>query len=148
MRKFSNYIKNAWLIVPSNTQLCERWVKDSNECIVTGRSERLTQQVALCCSMTVMDYYSVANLIYEEKDRKGNKFYTSGIVGSRIDKDSGEVEDQKKSRLPEGKLILETMLDGISKFDKEMEEINVSAGVAKKIMSHLCDEKEQFEYHL
>ena len=42
MTKFKNYIKNAWLIVPSNTQLCERWVKDSNECVVTGRSERLT----------------------------------------------------------------------------------------------------------
>ena len=85
--------KNSWLIIPSNTQLCERWVKDANECIVTGRSERLTQQVAICRSLTVMEYYNFANRLYEQKDCKSNKFYSSGKAGYRFDKCNGEVKD-------------------------------------------------------
>jgi len=99
--------------VTSNTKLCERWVKDANECLVIGRSERLTQQVALCRLMTVMEYYCVANRVYEQKERKANKFYSSGKAGSRIDKYNGEVEEWKNFRLLEGKLIIQLIRDSI-----------------------------------
>jgi len=99
--------------VTSNTQLCERWIKDANERLVTCRSERLVQPVAICRLMTVMEYYCVANRVYEQKEQKANNFYSSGKAGSRIDKDNGEVKEWKNSRLPEGKLIIQSMLDGI-----------------------------------
>ena len=40
----------------ANLATVERWVKDSNECLLTGRSENTCHQVALCRSATIMEY--------------------------------------------------------------------------------------------
>ena len=48
IRKFREYVEEEWLIVPSNTQLVERWVKDSNECTFTNKDKHLASLMAIC----------------------------------------------------------------------------------------------------
>ena len=39
MTKLQAYMKKEWLIVPSNTQRVETWVKNTNECTETGKDQ-------------------------------------------------------------------------------------------------------------
>ena len=56
MQKFGIYIKQNWLIVVTNTQLVERWVKDSNECTHSGKDDHIASLIAVCRSATVFKY--------------------------------------------------------------------------------------------
>ena len=47
MRKFFTYCKNNFFIVVSNTQLVERWVKDSNECTLSGKDEHFSSLIGM-----------------------------------------------------------------------------------------------------
>jgi len=92
MQKFKDYIKKEWLIVVSNTQLVERWVKDSNECTLSGKSDHFASIIAVCRSATVFDYKEDAKIEAEGRELKGNQFKTKGIKGERILKKTGEIE--------------------------------------------------------
>ena len=56
MQKFGIYIKQNWLIVVTNTQLVERWVKDSNECTHSGKDGHIVSLIAVYRSATVFEY--------------------------------------------------------------------------------------------
>ena len=95
-----------------------------------------------------MEYYNFANRLYEQKDCKSNKFYSSGKAGYIFDKCNGEVKDWKKSRLPEGKLLIQLILNDITEFDNEREKLIVNEQVVKRILKHLSDNNEQSEFNL
>ena len=40
MHKSRQYVKHSWLIASTNTQLVERWVKDSNERTLSGKDKQ------------------------------------------------------------------------------------------------------------
>ena len=70
------------------------------------------------------------------------------MIGQRIDNSTGEIEVCKKDTLPEGKLIIETMIDEICKLNRRREKMvdnEVKLATMKKI---IIDDKEQYAYHL
>ena len=55
MQKFRKYVKANWYIVVTNTQLVERWVKDSNECTHSGKDDHTASLIDMCRSATVFE---------------------------------------------------------------------------------------------
>ena len=56
MRGFKPYIQQYWLIIATNNQLEERWVKDSKEHTHSGKDKLSSSIVAVCRSATVFLY--------------------------------------------------------------------------------------------
>ena len=94
MRKFFTYCKNNFFVVVSNTQLVEIWVKDSNECTLSGIDEHFSLLIGLCWLTTVFEYKSLSLKESHNCVFKRNTWKTSGKVGERICKKTGEVEDK------------------------------------------------------
>ena len=63
MIRFQEYIELHWLPIVTNTQLVERWVKDSNECPYTGKDDHFASMVGVCHSSTVFEYKEVAKIV-------------------------------------------------------------------------------------
>ena len=57
---FSQFVKQKWSHVPSNTKITKIWVKYSNECIATGKSKKYLRQVAMCWSATIIMFNEIA----------------------------------------------------------------------------------------
>ena len=144
MLEFKEYVEDKWLCVPSNTQITERWVKDSNECTVTGKSAKYARQVAMCRSATVM----VFNEIAAEKEKnlllKANKYYHAGYRGQRISKITGEAEEDT-AHANEGKSINEVYLSELQQLHLRHESISTSTATLQKIHSYLTSDSKQFE---
>ena len=83
-------LKKYYIAFPSNNQLTERWVKDSNECTYLSKDEKMANIYAIVRSCTVMQYTDTAAELLSNRERKGNKYFTSGRKGERIDKRTGE----------------------------------------------------------
>ena len=96
MINFNEYVESNWLPIVTNTQLVERWVKDSNECTYTGKDDHFASMVAICRSSTVFDYKEEANRAATCRVLKGNTYLTTGRLGERIVKKSGERESKKR----------------------------------------------------
>ena len=144
MLEFKEFVENKWINVPSNTQITERWVKDSNECIVTGKSAKYARQLAMCRSATVM----IFNEIVAQKEKRmllrGNKFYHPGYRGQRISKITGELE-QDTMRSKEGRFIHEVYLTDLHKINLSCQSISISADKLKEIYSYLTSDLKQFK---
>ena len=97
MRKFRQYVKNNWLTVSTNTQLVERWVKDSNECTLSGKDEHFSSLIATCRSATIFDYKMDARTEAEGRELKGNQYIAKGIKGQRINRQTGQTEERTNS---------------------------------------------------
>lgn len=93
---FQTYVQTEWFIIPSNTQLVETWVKNANKCTATGKDQHFSSMLALCCSSTVFDMKYKAKREAEVREWKGNKYFTKGTIGNRVDKLTGELESGKK----------------------------------------------------
>ena len=59
--KFRKYVESNCFIVVTNTQLVERWVKDSNDCTHTGKDDHIASLIAIYRSATFLDYKHMAN---------------------------------------------------------------------------------------
>ena len=42
MEVFRNYVRASWFKIAINSQLSERWVKDSNECTATSKDDKMS----------------------------------------------------------------------------------------------------------
>ena len=96
MKKLQAYVKKEWLILPSNTQLVETWVKNANECTETGEDQHFLSMLALCQSTHVFDIKYKANREAEVRELKRKKYFTKGKIGNRIDNRTGERESGKQ----------------------------------------------------
>ena len=96
MLAFKEYVKNNWLVVVTNTQLVERWVKDSNECTYSGKDDNFASMIAVCCSSSVFEYKDDAKVEAYQRDLRGNQFFLSGTNGTRIDRRTGGIETTKQ----------------------------------------------------
>ena len=92
MIHFRQYVTEKWFIVSSNTQLVERWVKDSNECTISGKDECFSSIIAICRSSTVFEYKLEAKEEAERRVLKGNQYITSGRKGDRINRKTNQLE--------------------------------------------------------
>ena len=57
MIEFRKYVKENWITIPTNTQLVERWVKDSNETTFNTKDEGLADAVAILRSTTIFRFF-------------------------------------------------------------------------------------------
>ena len=94
MKLFFKYVKENFFTVATNTQLVERWVKDSNECFSSGKDKHFASLVGICRSSTVFDYKYIAKQEAEERELRGNRFLTGGKLGERIDRRTNKVETE------------------------------------------------------
>ena len=78
IRQFKRYVQENWLTIPTNTQLVERWVKDSNECTFNTKDENLADAVAHLCSTSIFCYRRKFQRLYEDRELSANQHWTAG----------------------------------------------------------------------
>ena len=86
LEPFRHYVSMNWFEIATNTQLAERWVKDSNKCTATSKDEKISNIYAIIRSRTIMCFNDDARDAYINRICKATKFYTRGKLGHRIDK--------------------------------------------------------------
>ena len=140
------YVEDNWLKIATNSQLAERWVKDSNECTATSKDEKMSNIYAIIRSHTVMSFNSEASLEYKDRVRKATKHFTQGRLGERIDKRTGmlEIVDDKKRDEIRGSMLIETIIKRTIELQDEVIQIDATEDVRKQIYSHLVTEASQF----
>ena len=57
IRIFWEYVEDEWLIVPSNTQFVECWMKNTNECTFTNKDKHLPSLMAIYQLDTLLGYF-------------------------------------------------------------------------------------------
>ena len=72
MHKSRQYVKHSWLIASTNTQLVERWVKDSNECTLSEKDKHFLSLITTCQSTTTFDYKANARREAEGRELRCN----------------------------------------------------------------------------
>ena len=72
------FVQNSWLRIATNSQLAERWVKDSNECTFTNKHEKMSNIYAIIRSRTVMYFNESANNEHKDRIRRETKYLTKG----------------------------------------------------------------------
>ena len=147
MEIFRTYIRKKWLIVPSNSQLAERWVKDSNECTYTNKNESLANMYALVRSTTVMVHKDDAQVSYGSRVRKATRNLSAGRIGERMDRRTGAIEDNNV-RLRDGvrgNLLIETIIKETNDIDEKVIKLHLNSSVKKRIKEKLTSDADQFE---
>lgn len=100
MREFCKYIEDNWLIVPTNNQLTERWVKDSNACTHNNQCERFLSLVAMVFSSQYLHLMYEAKEMALEIELKWNQHMGKRKVGEHVVVLTREIE-QKSSADPD-----------------------------------------------
>ena len=72
------YVGKYYIDFPSNNQLTERWVKDSNECTYLSNDEKMANIYAIVILFTVLQFQEDANEVISDRIRKGNICCESG----------------------------------------------------------------------
>ena len=144
MRKF---VQNSWLKIATNSQLAERWVKDSNECTFTNKHEKMSNIYAIIRSRTVMYFNESANNEHKDRIRRETKYLTKGKKGERIVKATGLSEVVNDSERDEirGAALVHTIIDGTIKQCAEVQQLNISKAIRQQIYDHLTNNDKQFE---
>ena len=84
--KFRKYVESSWFIVITNTQLVERWVKDSNACTHTGKDDHIASLISICRSATVLDYKHMVKQAVKDRILRRNQYLAADKIGTRVDK--------------------------------------------------------------
>ena len=74
MIKFRKYVTRKWLIISSIIQLVECWVKDSNECAISGEDESFLSITVICQSSTMSQYKEDAKEEAKTKELRVNQY--------------------------------------------------------------------------
>ena len=143
------YVRQHYIAFPSNNQLTERWVKDSNECTYLSKDEKMANIYAIVRSCTVMQYTDTAAELLSNRERKGNKYFTSGRKGERVDKRTGEQEsiseDERGDSNIRGSLLTSVIIQDIIKKEKKLSGMKVNQNERKNILDHLTKDDNRYE---
>ena len=147
MENMRQFVRETWLKVATNSQLAERWVKDSNECTFTSKHEKMANIYAIIRSRTVMYFNESANDEHKDRSRRATKYLTKGKVGERIVKATGLLEEVNENKRDEirGAMLVRTIIDGTIKQCVEVQQLNVSNAIRNQVYTHLTNENSQFE---
>ena len=147
MLPLRKYVQEKWLKIATNSQLVERWVKDSNECTATSKDEKMANIYAIIRSCTVMYFNDDCRREHKDRIRKATKFFTRGKLGERTDKRTGLVENVNENKRDEmrGSMLVETIIKGTIQLRNEVLALNISEDVRKRIHSHLISDNKQFD---
>ena len=147
MQPFRTYVAESWLKVATNSQLAERWVKDSNECTATSKDENMSNIYAIIRSRTVMEFNDDTNREHKYRIRKATKKFTQGKLGERIDRRTGllEIVNDKNRDEIRGSLLVDTIIKRTIQLRDEVLTLNITDHVRKQISSHLVTDTNQFD---
>ena len=91
---------------------------------------------AIVRSRTVMQYQDKAAELLSNQERKGDKYFTSGRKGERIDKQTGEQEiisgDERGDTILRGSLLISVIIQDIIKKEKELSGTNININGREK----------------
>ena len=73
LQSMQQYVRDNFIAFPSNNQLTERWVKDSNECTYRSKDEFYSNIYAITRSCTVMEFNDDAQIELRNRERRANK---------------------------------------------------------------------------
>ena len=111
-------------------------MKDSNECTYLSKDEKMANIYAIVRSCTVMQYTDTAAELLSNRERKGNKYFTSGRKGERIDKRTGEQEiiseDERGDTSIRGSLLTSVIIQDIIKKETKLRGMNINQNERKK----------------
>ena len=144
MRQF---VRETWLKVSTNSQLAERWVKDSNECTFTSKHEKVANIYAIIRFRTIIYFNKSANDEHNNRARRATKYLTKGKVGEQIVKATElleEVHGNKRDKI-RGAILVRTSIDGTIKQCVEVQQLNVSKVTRNQVYTHLKNDDHQFE---
>ena len=144
IRKFQEYVKKKWLILPSNTQLVERGVKDAKKCTSTNKDDYLSSLLALLRSATVFQFHAHYEKIDENRVMKGNRFMTSGSIGERIDKWTGETENNITRRTRHGSNYISFTIQSVLLRCKSLDSLNTPKLERDKIKECISKKDHRF----
>ena len=85
MKQLNEYCEMSCLKVPTNSQLAERWFKDSNKCTYTGKDEKLSNILEIVRSRTIMCFNDEAYEEHKDCTKKSTNNFTRGKLGERTD---------------------------------------------------------------
>ena len=147
MEPFRIYVRKSWLKIATNSQLAERWVKDSNECTYTSKDERMSNIYAIIRSRTVMCFNDIANTDHKDRIRKGTKYMTKGKLGTRTDKRTGalEIVNEKMRDDIRGSMLISTIIKRTIQQLDDVLSLNVSDDIRLQVWNHLTDDTTQFD---
>ena len=142
IKGFRTYVQENWLPIPTNTQLVERWVKDSNECTFTSKDENFADAVAILRSTTVFRFRQKALRLYEGRILCANQHRSAGKVGSRINKNTGELEETKNIEKVRGAFYNNLVVKHVVLESKALERL-VTENVRQQLLAriknlHMC----------
>ena len=104
---------------------------------------------AIVRSCTVMQYTDTAAELLSNRERKGNKYFTSGRKGERVDKRTGEhetiSEDERGDSNIRGSLLTSVIIQDIIKKEKKLSEMMVNQNERKNILDHLTKDDNRYE---
>ena len=117
MEKICQFVRETWLKIATNSQLAERWVKDSNKCTFTSKHEKMANIYAMICSHTVVYFNESATDEHKNRTRRATEYLTKEKVCKRIMKVTGIVEVVNENKRDEicGVMLVCTIIDGTVK---------------------------------
>ena len=144
MSNFREYMINKCMKTATNSQLAERWVKDSNELTYTGKDEKFSNIMAIVRSRTVMKYNDEAYEQHRARIRKSSLYYTEGALGERIDKRTGLMESGYKKKRDEirGAMLASFIINETIALSHEMKDVKTETKQA--LYAYLTGESTQF----
>jgi len=92
--KFRKYVESKFVIVVTDTQLVNRWVKDSHRCTHIGKDDHITSMIAICRSATVLDYKHMVKQAAKDRILHGNQHLAADKIRTWADK-AGQREASK-----------------------------------------------------
>ena len=145
MVKFSEYVERNWLIIPTNTQLVERWVKDANECTFNTKEEGLADAVAVLRSVTIFRYRRRVLRLSRERILSANQHRSGGKAGSRIDKNTGNVEETNKIDLVRGAFYNCVVISEVLRETEQLKQMKTPLSDRKYILRRIKNPRMSFQ---
>ena len=113
--------------------------------LVTGKSEKYYCQLTMCRCTTVMEFKNIAMDRVKSEIMKENKNYTSGIIGERVNKLTGDLDEYKRLALIEGRLFLQVVQSEMNDFSTQFDSIHFNDEILLKMNSFLKDDSKQYQ---
>ena len=142
MGQFIEYVEDNWLTIPTNTQLVERWVKDANECTFNTKEEGLADAVALLRSVTIFRYRRKVLRMSHERVLSANQHRSGGKAGSRMNKNTGKVEETSKMDLVRGAFYNCLVIAEVLRETEQLKQLRTPLSdrkyILERIKTHTC----------
>ena len=137
MIEFRKYVKENWLTIPTNTQLVERWVKDSNECTFNTKDEGLVDAVAILRSTTIFRFCRKALRLSNDRLLSANQHCSGGKAGSRTNKTTNNLENTNTMERVRGAFYNNLVISEVVREATKLSQLKTPLSNRKQLLDRL-----------